>query len=276
MTEQDQKVSVHIDNYTGEKPIVIVTRDDAPREYVTPVEYKAPEPLNISGTIETPLEFLKKRLYTIDITNAHVEVCRDTSEIELVINECNYHPSLSSEELDSYCDRDILLDKFLPTSRVVGKIRYSKEFADLGINSDVQRWSPVKLAQYFRLNRHLFDDKQVSMALVSQLKNIKATISGKYQKEKETHGTISQTEFFELHIAHELPDSFVLNMPIFKGGEKAKFAVEIDAEYIDGNILVSLVSPAMNEAMEVARDAIIDDVVKKITDVAPDIVVIYK
>ena len=276
MTEQDQKVSVHIDNYTGEKPIVIVTRDDAPREYVTPVEYKAPEPLNISGTIETPLEFLKKRLYTIDITNAHVEVCRDTSEIELVINECNYHPSLSSEELDSYCDRDILLDKFLPTSRVVGKIRYSKEFADLGINSDVQRWSPVKLAQYFRLNRHLFDDKQVSMALVSQLKNIKATISGKYQKEKETHGTISQTEFFELHIAHELPDSFVLNMPIFKGGEKAKFAVEIDAEYIDGNILVSLVSPAMNEAMEVARDAIIDDVVKKITDVTPDIVVIYK
>lgn len=276
MTEQDQKVSVHIDNYTGEKPIVIVTRDDAPREYVTPVEYKAPEPLNISGTIETPLEFLKKRLHTIDITNAHVEVCRDTSEIELVINESNYHPSLSSEELDTFCDRDILLDKFLPTSRIVGTIRYSKEFADLGINSDVQRWSPVKLAQYFRLNRHLFDDKQVSMALVSQLKNIKATISGKYQKEKETHGTISQTEFFELHIAHELPDSFVLNMPIFKGGEKAKFAVEIDAEYIDGNILVSLVSPAMCEAMEVARDAIIDDVVKKITDVAPDIVVIYK
>ena len=276
MTEQDQKVSVHIDNYTGEKPIVIVTRDDAPREYVTPVEYKAPEPLNISGTIETPLEFLKKRLHTIDITNAHVEVCRDTSEIELVINESNYHPSLSSEELDTFCDRDILLDKFLPTSRIVGTIRYSKEFADLGINSDVQRWSPVKLAQYFRLNRHLFDDKQVSMALVSQLKNIKATISGKYQKEKETHGTISQTEFFELHIAHELPDSFVLNMPIFKGGEKAKFAVEIDAEYIDGNILVSLVSPAMNEEMEVARDAIIDDVVKKITDVAQDIVVIYK
>lgn len=276
MTEQDQKVLVHIDQYTGEKPIVIVTRDDAPREYVTPVEYKAPEPLNISGTIETPLEFLKKRLHTIDITNAHVEVCRDTSEISLVINESNYHPSLSSEDLDLYHDKDILLDKFLPTSRIVGAIRYSKEFADLGINSDVQRWSPVKLAQYFRLNRHLFDDKQVSMALVSQLKNIKATISGKYQKEKETHGTISQTEFFELHIAHELPDSFVLNMPIFKGGEKAKFAVEIDAEYIDGNILVSLVSPAMNEAMEVARDAIIDDVVKKITDVAPDIVVIYK
>lgn len=276
MTEQDQKVLVHIDQYTGEKPIVIVTRDDAPREYVSPVEYKAPEPLNISGTIDTPLEFLKKRLHTIDITNAHVEVCRDTSEIELVINESNYHPSLSSEDLDLYHNKDILVDKFLPTSRIVGIIRYSKEFADLGINSDVQRWSPVKLAQYFRLNRHLFDDKQVSMALVSQLKNIKATISGKYQKEKETHGTISQTEFFELHIAHELPDSFVLNMPIFKGGEKAKFAVEIDAEYIDGNILVSLVSPAMCEAMEVARDAIIDDVVKKITDVAPDIVVIYK
>lgn len=276
MTEQDKKVLVHIDQYTGEKPIVIITRDDAPREYVAPVEYKAPEPLNISGTIDTPLEFLKKRLLTIDIANAHVEVCRDTSEISLVINESNYHPSLSSEDLDLYHDKDILLDKFLPTSRIVGTIRYSKEFADLGINSDVQRWSPVKLAQYFRLNRHLFDDKQVSMALVSQLKNIKATISGKYQKEKETHGTISQTEFFELHIAHELPDSFVLNMPIFKGGEKAKFAVEIDAEYIDGNILVSLVSPAMNEAMEVARDAIIDDVVKKITDVAPDIVVIYK
>lgn len=275
MTEQDQKVLVHIDQYTGEKPIVIVTRDDAPREYVTPVEYKAPEPLNISGTIETPLEFLKKRLHTIDVTNAHVEVCRDTSEISLVINESNYHPSLSSEDLDLYHDKDILLDKFLPTSRIVGTIRYSKEFADLGINSDVQRWSPVKLAQYFRLNRHLFDDKQVSMALVSQLKNIKATISGKYQKEKETHGTISQTEFYELNIQHELPGSFILNIPIFKGGEKAKYAVEIDAEYIDGNILVSLVSPAMNEVKETTRDTIIDNVVKQITDIAPDIVVIY-
>lgn len=275
MTEQDQKVLVHIDHYTGENPIVIVTREDAAREFAKPVEYKAPEPLNISGMIDTPLEFLKKRLHTIDIKNAHVEVCRDTSEIKLVINESNYHPSLSSEELDSCYDRDILLDNFLPTSRVVGTIQYSKEFTDLGINSDLQRWNPIKLAQYFRLNRHLFDDKQANMAIVSQLKNIKATISGKYQKAKETHGSISQTEFYELNIQHELPGSFILNIPIFKGGEKAKYAVEIDAEYIDGNILVSLVSPAMNEVKETTRDTIIDNVVKQITDIAPDIVVIY-
>ena len=276
MTEQDQKVSVHIDNYTGEKPIVIVTREDSPREYVKPIEYKAPEPINLIGTIDTPLEFLNKRYERINVLNTHIEVCREDASITLVVNESNFKPSFSSEDLEkSTLDSDRLLDLTLPKSSICGRISFSKEFTDLGINAD-KRWSPVKLAQYFRLNRHLFDDKQVNMALVSQLKNIKAVISGKYQKEKETHGTISQTEFFELHIAHELPDSFVLNMPIFKGGEKAKFAVEIDAEYIDGNILVSLVSPAMNEEMEVARDAVIDDVIKKITDVAPDIVVIYK
>lgn len=275
MTEQDQKVLVHIDHYTGENPIVIVTREDSPREYVKPLEYKAPESIKLVGTIEAPLEFLQKRLEKINIHNAHIEVCREDSTITLVVNESNFQPSISSVDLEtSIGESSVFLGCTLPKSFVTGCISFSKEFTDLGINADKQ-WNPVKLAQYFRLNRHLFDDKQANMAIVSQLKNIKATISGKYQKAKETHGSISQTEFYELNIQHELPGSFILNIPIFKGGEKAKYAVEIDAEYIDGNILVSLVSPAMNEVKETTRDAIIDNVVKQITDIAPDIVVIY-
>ena len=274
MEQTEKKCFVHIENYTGDHPIEIIYREDSPAKVLDPIPVKMPEAINVSGTIDAPLEYLSKRLGSINIDNSRVEVFREEAKITLVINERNCHDGYSAGSVESIINQDIC-EFFTPRSTVTGTISYTDEFKKLGINADAF-WSPVKLAKYLRLNRHLFADVEEGMALISILKNIKATITGQYNKQKENHGSISISEFFEQNISHNLPSSFTLNLSIFKGGAREKYAVEIDAELVDGEIRVQLVSPAMNEANESVRDSLLDETIDKIRAIAPSMVIINK
>lgn len=110
--------------------------------------------------------------------------------------------------------------------------------------------------------------------LNEKYKNVKAKITGDYEKTKETHGSISRTEFFQQQFEHNLPKNFSIFLSIFKGGAKEKYEIDIDADIIDGEIMVQLLSPAINSANESARDTLIDAELKRLSALAPDIAII--
>lgn len=268
MQENEKTLNVKIENYTGDKPIEIIYRVDEPQHKCDLVPVKLPEPINLSGTIKTVREFISKRK-DLNVADSHIEVCRDNAEIKLVINECDSHNGF-----DPSCV-SIQNNYFMKRGCVVGRIEFSEQFKKLKIN-DETFWSPIKLAQYLRLNRSLFADTEEGMAVVSLLKNVKAKISGEYEKKKETVGTISKTEFFQQSVEHNLPKGFAIMLNIFKGDVKEKFEVEFEADIIDSEIMVKLVSPAINDAFEGARDALINVELDEIQKLLPDMVIIEK
>lgn len=265
-------VSVNIENYTGDKPIVIIQRKDNAKKELDPIPAKAPVALDIEGIISTPRTWLEQRAKYIVIKNARLEVLREDGEINLIINENESHGEI---EFDTITTKNGFPMDFAG-GEVMGKIEYTEIYKQLHINDFKHFFNPVELAKFMRLHRAIFPDNEQAAVLIAKLKNIDAKISGDYKKECETHGTISKTDYYSQHVTHNLPESFKINIAIFKGAPKETFEIEIDADIVDGKIGVQLVSPAISDADEEVRDALINEEIEAIKKLCPDLVIIEK
>lgn len=111
------------------------------------------------------------------------------------------------------------------------------------------------------------------MRLSTELKGLKVKVDKeleKYSDNKGNYRALAVQTVKEMSI----PAEFKINVPVFKGQPKIELGVEI---YINPNSFrISLVSPEANDEISRVRDEIIDTEVKKITGIAPEIVIIEK
>ncbi|MBQ4009154.1 MAG: hypothetical protein II604_00450 [Bacteroidales bacterium] len=241
--ENQQPIVVNLpENGNGE---LVFLQGVAPKQ----LDQRAPLRIDIGGTIESPLEFLKKRVNNIDQHKAHILVCRDNLKISLVI-----------QENDPY-----------NIGSVVGKIEISKLFETLGINGSKQ-WVPEQLGQFLKLNRSIFPDRDENNRVVNALKSFNANVNQTVERESKENG--NRTAVFRQAVNSNIPDKFTVNIPIVKGGQKTVIEIETCA-YVDGqSVMISLQSPGANDIIDMLRTNAIDDVVEQIRDIAPDIVII--
>ena len=87
MENQERGLTVNIENYSGEKPIVIEYREGAAAKPVQTLETKAPEKTDIEGVISTPFDWLAKRISEVNKKTANVLVDREDMSITLTFNE---------------------------------------------------------------------------------------------------------------------------------------------------------------------------------------------
>ncbi len=250
MEDQKEKVVVNIANYDGKDPIEVIIRNGEAASQPEPLATKAPESINVSGVISTPLDWLVKRVDTIDQLKANIQVNREKMMITLTV-----------EERDAYLK-----------SKIVGTVAVTETYEHFGINDSQTGWIPAKLGQFLRLNRGVFEDRQECMMLVSQLKNFTAKAKAEIQKQRDPSG--STADVYRQEVESNLPKSFTVNLAIFKGTAKQAIEVEFDHYLKDGEVFLQLVSPGANELAESYRDQCIDDVLNKIREVAPNIAIL--
>ena len=126
--------------------------------------------------------------------------------------------------------------------------------------------------QFFKVHRAFFKDKSENMMLVSTLKNFKAKVNQDIERSKEENG--SKTDNYSQVVDSNLPKSFKLNIPLFKGFACEEIEVEIYADVDGRDVSLSLVSAGANETIEEYKNKVIDAQIEAIKGVAPDIVII--
>ena len=243
MSENKLNVVVPKD-YSG-APIEVVLREGKAPVALDP---KEPTPVGIEGTIDSPLRWLEKRVGLIDQKWANITVNRDDMEISLVDKETDYY-----------------------RNRITGVLQPSKEMVEFGINAE-KKWEPIKLSKFFKMHRAFFKDKSENMTLVSALKNFKAKVNQDIERSKEENG--SRTDNYSQVVDSNLPGSFKLNIPLFKGFACEEIEVEIYADVDGRDVSLSLVSAGANEAIEEYKNKVIDEHLDAIRKIAPDIVII--
>lgn len=191
MEKNNEKIAVNIGNYTGEKPIEIILREGVAPE-VQQLELKRPENIDVAGVLSTPLDWLVKRVDTIDQKGANIVVNREAMTITLTINE-----------RDNYTK-----------SKFTGKAAYSEIFEAFHINDEKTGWIPAKLGQFLRLNRAVFDKKEENMKLVSALKNFTANAKSEIEKQRDPSG--SRADVYRTQVESNLPKDFTVNIAIFR------------------------------------------------------------
>jgi hypothetical protein len=233
------KNEIHLSNITLDGNTLIIREGQATK----PVE---PVKVLIGGNIDSPLKWLEKRVGEIKVLDAHVTVNRENRVICLVIDEKS------------------------PTKDFIsGQLEFHPDFTKWGINTGEQQTSH-ELAEFIKMNRSSFKDKSTAMKLVTDLRKFTAKVAKDCEafKDDRANYAIKKSQVVETN----LPDSFVLVIPIFKGQKKETINVEISIN--PDSLACTLVSPEANDYIDEFTDKIIDAQIKAIQEVAPELVII--
>lgn len=215
------------------------------------LEPKAPVKTLLSGVIDVPVEYLRKRIETGQFTQerSHLIVNRSEISLSLVINED---------------------DEYL-RGQVDGNLEFHPKFIEFGINTG-KIWTPTELGMFFKMNRAFFPDKAINMKLVTDLMNFTATVSQKIERAAKESG--DKSDVFVQTVNSNLPESFALRIPIFKGMQMETLEVETFAKIDGREVSFTLISPGANQTLEEIRDGVIDARLEQIRAIAPNIAII--
>lgn len=245
-----EKLQINLDKDVPKQEVVI-------REVNQVVEHELPalEPRKvvISGTISAIANFLEKRCQCegqIDLTHTHILLDRDNLKMTLICNETD--------------ERNIM--------KVEGTIELSRQYKEFHINDYQFPWNPIKLGNFFKINRTYFENTETNMELVAKLKKFSADVKAHVDKHKDEDGSVNFK--YSQAVDSNLPKSFMLNIPIFKGSEAEQINVETDATIDGTDVQFFLISSDAAAIYETARDKVIDKELARINEIAPQIPII--
>ena len=243
---QNEKLQINL--APGMTTAEVILREGVAVKHLEP---KAPVKTDLKGVIGCVVEYLTKRINVsqFDQKDCHILIDRDNVEITLITNEA-----------DEYT-----------RGKIVGKLSYNPKFVEFGINRN-KVWTPTDLGLFIKMNRAFFADRQTNMALVSVLMNFTATVNNKIERAIAENG--NRTDNFAQVVNSNLPESFTIQMPIFKGMPSETIEVETFAQVNGREVAFVLLSPGAQATLEDLRDKVIDDEIAKIKDIAPEIAII--
>lgn len=207
---------------------------------------KEPKAVSISGTIDAPARWIEKRKDDIVSADAHILVDRDHMSI-----------TLKTDENSAY------------SGQIIGTLTLSSEMQEFGINTG-EYMSCFDMADRIKQLRTYFETQQEAMKLVTELRSFKAKIDKELELSDDKRG--NQKIMRAQTVESNLPKSFKVNMPIFKGTEKRTFEVEVEINPND--LSCTLVSPDAHDIVVQERDSQMDGVLVRIAEAAPNIVII--
>lgn len=244
-----EKFNVNVNGENNGKPVEVIIREGAAPKALDP---KAPVKTNLSGTIGTVVEYLKKRINAEQFLqkDCHIIVDREKVSIELVINEA-----------DEY-----------KRGNVKGALQFNPSFVKFGINDPSTTWQPAELGLFFKMNRAFFADPKENMTLVTTLMNFKADVNVKMERSLQENG--NRTDNFAQVVNSNLPGKFNLKIAIFKGMPAETLEVETFAKIDGREVAFVLLSPGANQTLEDLRNNVIDEQLGQIKEIAPDIAII--
>ena len=102
--------------------------------------------------------------------------------------------------------------------------------------------------------------------------NFTATVNNTLERSVKENG--DRKDNFTQVVNSNLPESFTLAMPIFKGMQSETLEVETFAQISGREVSFLLLSPGANQALEDIRNKVIDEQIVAIKEVAPNIALI--
>lgn len=210
-----------------------------------PITY-GPQALTFDGTIDAPLRWLRKRADALNPKECFVVSNRENMMIVLIIRE-----------------------KAKDCDKIHGILQISPEMKRFDINGK-NRFSNFDMARLFKMNRSFFETKAKAMELVTTLQNFKAKIDK--EMEKCENGKGDRRLLLNQTVQSNLPDSFTLNIPIFKGRPKEKILVEVDIDPDDFSC--ALISPDAADRIEELKNDLMDEVLHSIEEEFPGFVIV--
>jgi len=217
---------------------------------------KPPVKILIEGHVTAPAEFLKKRfrdqigsaescangilLQKVDIRNAILIVDEDAMTITLSLDQENPYGAV-----------------------ITGKLEFTNYLDEFHINTNKEFRRP-ELTKLLRFSKQLFRDvdKYDELLKAYQTLDIKALIEARQEDDTRGNKNFSLSK----KVTTNLPESFVLRLPIFKGQQPEEFRVEIGINTTDGDARFNFESPELKALIDQRKIEIFEEQLKEFQD----------
>lgn len=195
-------------------------------------EIEKPLHNDLSGVISAPAKFYSIRKELHDKNKCHVLFNRNNKEITLIVDEKSRY---------GY--------------KITGRITSNPDLDAFGINSK-KTYGVKDLMQLLKFNRVFFLEVDKNAAIVTALQQFKAKVQTEIEKQNDNRGTSRNVD--NISLEHSLQENFVLEMPIFRGGEKKQFLVDICVTITDGSIVLWLESRDLRDLQTTESSRLVD------------------
>ncbi len=236
---EELKINLTSDN----KEVIIRTGEALPNEPMVAV--------NLSGNIESVLDFAAKRNEEIDKQKSHVIINRKSQSVILKINENNGKNYETSEYTIS------------------GKMVLHEYIEELGINK-AKLFSIPQLINLFKLNRRFFASRSDHAAMVSSLTNFQAKTEIEFTNSNDFKGSAANSKITK--VKHDIPLNFEMKIPVFEGMDETQFSVTIEVVPENGSLMCSFISVECAELIDQA----VKDTFTKVKDNLKEYVLIIQ
>ena len=216
-----------------------------------------PKPMSVTGIIDAPLRYIKTQMKSFPNYETNDTILLDVYKAGLTVNREAMSIVLTVDPKGEAPDN------------IIGRLEYHEDFTKFAVNTGIE-FTTTQLAELFKMNRSCFQDKDTAMKLVKDLRSFKAKVDKQLEKFSDDRANYS------LHksqvVDSNIPETFKLNVPIFKGQPKEIIEVEINISAESLNC--SLISPEANDYISEFKNKIIDDQIKAIQEIIPELCII--
>ena len=209
------------------------------------LEQKYSEKISITGNIKSIGAFLCKRKVPMVNAPEHYQQGVQSDLALVIVNQekMSIHLKLHPENTFG--------------AEVIGILALTPELQHFQINENKQ-WIREELVKFLRFNARFFDDKAAHKALLEAYQKLNLIGQTNVSAESDTRG--NKNLAFQKQIdSSNIPNEFILNIPIFKGFGKERFRVEICLDATDASVRFWFESPELHELIETRRDEIFAD-----------------
>lgn len=211
------------------------------------LEMKPPKKIAIVGNINAPKEFLDKRtaingtvLQKLDKASTIIVVDEDKLTISLL---------LDPENQDG--------------TEIIGKLEFTDYLKQFFINEN-KTFTQTELVKIFRFSKQLFETTDKHEAILKAYQSFDFTANIKAASEADLRGNKSNS--LQKIITTNLPQDFILSLPIFKGQGKETFRVEICYDTTDASIKFWFESPELKLLIDQRKIEIFEEELKTYQD----------
>ena len=236
MNSENQQINLHVEKGANE---VIIRHGEA-----EPVaDFR--KGITISGTLGVPREHLEKPSNWL---TAKGFLVTSAVEMDTVLHFSHLQVNRDKGTLTFTEDAGNEWE-----NKYIGTLQLDPRFEKFGINSG-KSYTTIDLSHFIKMNRSHFETKDIAMLLVSQLRDFKAKVDKEVENHADERGNrrILQAQAVESNI----PESFNITVPVFKGFPAQTLEVEIAIDPQD--LSCRLVSPEVNDYIEATKDQIIN------------------
>jgi hypothetical protein len=195
------------------------------------------------GAINSVHEYLSKKVVSNEIIeHSKIEFCYDKLYIHLLYDARQRNPDVIQGSLKLHPD----LEKF-------------------NINSG-KSYSTFELADFIKMNRHYFENKEYAMKLVNELRKFEGKVNRDLEAKTDDRG--NKRALINQVVESNIPSGFHLEVPVFVGQKKIRLEVEVT---INASFECSLISPDLKELIDLKSKEILGEQLDLIRALHPEL-----